>query len=148
MNIFLIFAFLFFIGSIAGWFLELFYRRFLSRVNPERKWINPGFLVGPYIPLYGFGLCILYILAQVKIPFIYNEAGRQLLRFAFMMVATTALEYVVGVVCIKFLKVRLWGLQKELGKYKGHYLPGIFSILGRSWCDILLPCPSLYARRP
>ena len=43
MNIFLILAFLFFIGSVSGWVLELFFRRFFSRANPERKWINPGF---------------------------------------------------------------------------------------------------------
>ena len=59
MNIFLIFAFLFFIGSTFGWVLELFYRRFFSKNNPERKWINPGFCAGPYLPLYGTGLCML-----------------------------------------------------------------------------------------
>ena len=21
------------------------------------KWVNPGFLIGPYLPIYGFGLC-------------------------------------------------------------------------------------------
>ncbi len=123
MNIFLIFAFLFFIGSITGWILELFFRRFLSRANPERKWINPGFLVGPYIPLYGFGLCILYLLAQVNLPFIGSEAGRQLVRFLVMMAATTALEYVVGVISIKFLKVRLWDYSKNWGNVRGIICP-------------------------
>ena len=56
MNQVLIFAFLFFIGSCLGWCMEVFFRRFFSRANPERKWINPGFLAGPYLPLYGFGL--------------------------------------------------------------------------------------------
>ena len=56
MNIFLILTFLFFIGSIGGWILELFFRKIASR----GKWINPGFLVGPYLPLYGFR--IVYIL--------------------------------------------------------------------------------------
>ena len=50
MNVFLTLAFLFFIGSIGGWILELFYRRMIS----NKEWINPGFLVGPYLPLYGF----------------------------------------------------------------------------------------------
>lgn len=30
-------SFLFFMGSIAGWVLELFFRRFFSSANPERK---------------------------------------------------------------------------------------------------------------
>ena len=65
MNLFLTLAYLFFIGSVLGWVLELFYRRFISGANPERKWINPGFCVGPYVPLYGFGLCILFVLAAI-----------------------------------------------------------------------------------
>ena len=64
MNMFLTLAYLFFIGSTLGWVAELLYRRFLSGANPERKWINPGFCVGPYVPLYGSGLCILYLLAS------------------------------------------------------------------------------------
>ena len=51
MNTFLKLAFLFYIGSSLGWVLELFFRRFISGNNPERKWINPGFMVGP---------CLLY----------------------------------------------------------------------------------------
>lgn len=50
MNNFLILAFLFFIGCTAGWVLELFYRRF-APTNKSHKWINPGFLNGPYLPL-------------------------------------------------------------------------------------------------
>ena len=65
MNMFLTLAYLFFIGSTLGWVAELLYRRFLSGANPERKWINPGFCVGPYVPLYGFGLCILFVLAAI-----------------------------------------------------------------------------------
>lgn len=53
MSLFLTIAFLFFIGSMAGWVIEVVFRRFFSSANPERKWINPGFLSGPYLPLYG-----------------------------------------------------------------------------------------------
>ena len=53
MSIFLTLAFLFFIGAILGWGLEVFYRRFFSKANPERRWINPGFCTGPWLPLYG-----------------------------------------------------------------------------------------------
>ena len=45
MSLFLTIAFLFFIGSMAGWGIEVVFRRFFSSANPERKWINPGFLV-------------------------------------------------------------------------------------------------------
>ena len=70
MSLFLVLTFLFFVGSVAGWVLELFYRRFFSRNNPERKWINPGFLTGPYLPLYGFSLVILFSLSHINVTFI------------------------------------------------------------------------------
>ena len=63
MNVFLTLAFLFFIGSVIGWGLELFFRRIISK----GEWINPGFLVGPYLPLYGFGLCVFYLLSQINL---------------------------------------------------------------------------------
>ena len=63
MSMFLTLAYLFFIGAVLGWCLELVFRKFFSSANPEHKWINPGFCVGPYVPLYGFGLCILYLWA-------------------------------------------------------------------------------------
>ena len=65
MQKFMILALLFFMGCIIGWFIELFYRRF-NKANTSRKWVNPGFLVGPYVPLYGFGLCALYLLAGLE----------------------------------------------------------------------------------
>ena len=49
MNLLLVLAYLFFLGSVFGWLLELFFRKFFSGSNPEHKWINPGFCVGPYL---------------------------------------------------------------------------------------------------
>ena len=82
MNLFLILAFLFFIGSVTGWVLELFFRMFISVANPERKWINPGFCVGPYVPLYGFGLCFMYLIASLeKVNLIENPVLNKLVLF-------------------------------------------------------------------
>ena len=102
MSKFLILAFLFFIGCIIGWVIELFFRRFVS--NRELKlWLNPGFLIGPYLPLYGCGLCILYLMAGLEGCF----SSRAIL-FIFMAVLMTALEYIVGIIFIKNLHVKLW----------------------------------------
>ena len=75
MNKFLILAFLFFVGSTFGWILEVFFRKFFSRNNPEHKWINPGFCTGPYLPLYGSGLCVLYLIASLNIESDYSIPG-------------------------------------------------------------------------
>lgn len=67
MNAFLVYAFMFSGGSVIGWGLEVVFRKFFSASNPEHRWINPGFLNGPYLPLYGFGLCALYTLSLIHI---------------------------------------------------------------------------------
>ena len=87
MSIFLVLAFLFFVGALLGWVLELFFRKFFSAANPERKWINPGFCTGPYIPLYGFGLCLMYLLASLdRLNITGNPIGDKVLLFTAMAV--------------------------------------------------------------
>ena len=41
MNLFLTIAFLFFIGSMAGWVIEVVFRRFFSSANPESRAARP-----------------------------------------------------------------------------------------------------------
>ena len=124
MSFFLTLAFLFFIGSVSGWVLELFYRRFISSANPERKWINPGFCTGPYLPLYGSGLCILYLIAQLEnLHPIANPLWNKVALFTLMAVSMTAIEYIAGFASLKFSKVRLWDYTNEWGNIQGIICP-------------------------
>lgn len=129
MNIFLIFAFLFFIGSVSGWIMELLFRRFISTANPERRWINPGFCTGPYLPLYGCGLCILYFIADLeKYNLIENQFWNKLVLFFTMAVCMTVIEYIAGIISLKVSKVRLWDYTNEWGNIQGIICPK-FSII-------------------
>lgn len=123
MNFILVLAFLFFIGSLVGWFLELIYRRFFSDTNPERKWINPGFLVGPYLPLYGFSLCALFLLANINVSFIHNKTLRQIILFLIMAFIVTCIEYIAGLIFIKGMKIKLWDYTNEWGNIQGIICP-------------------------
>ena len=120
MNNFLILAFLFFIGCFLGWGLEVIYRRF-SPANVSRRWINPGFLVGPYLPLYGFGLCALYLLANLENTSLISEvtAGSKILLFIVMSLVMTLFEYIAGVIFIKGMKVKLWDYSNEKFNFQG-----------------------------
>ncbi len=120
MNNFLILAFLFFIGCFLGWGLEVLYRRF-SPANVSRRWINPGFLVGPYLPLYGFGLCALYLLANLENTSLISEvtAGSKILLFIVMSLVMTLFEYIAGVIFIKGMKVKLWDYSNEKFNFQG-----------------------------
>ncbi len=120
MNFFLKLAFLFCIGSLLGWCIEVLFRRFFS----AKKWINPGFLVGPYLPLYGFSLCTLYLLAMLEefIP-ISSPVLRKLVLFAVMALCVTAIEYVTGLIFIKRLKIKLWDYSDCWGNVDGVICP-------------------------
>lgn len=124
MNVWLILAFLFFMGSVIGWVLELVFRRFFSSANPQRKWINPGFCTGPYVPLYGFGLCVLYLIASLeRLHWITHPLWNQVVLFVTMAVGMTVIEYIAGILCLKVLKVRLWDYREEWGNVQGIICP-------------------------
>lgn len=129
MNLFLTLSFLFFIGSVSGWVIELLFRRYLSSANPERKWINPGFCTGPYVPLYGFGLCILYLIASLEsLDWINNFHYKKILLFIAMAVMMTVIEYIAGIFLLKAAHIRLWDYSKERGNIQGLICPK-FSII-------------------
>lgn len=143
MNLFLILAFLFFIGSVTGWVLELFFRRFISVANPERKWINPGFCVGPYVPLYGFGLCFMYLIASLeKVNLIENPVLNKLVLFVVMAICMTVIEYIAGILVLKTMNVRLWDYSDMWGNIQGIICPlfsAIWAVLGAVYYFFIHP---------
>ena len=139
----LILAFLFCTGSCCGWAIELLFRRFVSRANPERRWINPGFLTGPYVPLYGFGLVILYLLASLEnFSTVQSLAARRVLLFLSMAVSMTLIEYLAGLLCERVLHVRLWDYSGQWGNVQGLICP-LFSffwaLLGAAYYFLVHP---------
>ncbi len=136
MNLPIALAFLFFVGSCFGWVLELFFRRFLSKRNPEKKWINPGFCTGPYVPLYGFGLCVLFLLTSVDGKVLIEDSiWGEVILFSASAVAMTALEYAAGIFCLKVMNVRLWDYSSEWGNVQGIICPK-FSLAWAVLCAV------------
>ena len=93
---------LFVIGSLLGWVIELFFRRFVS----QKKWMNPGFLIGPYLPIYGFGVIVLYGVSNIPLG-ITIQAWDIVARIAIIGVGMTLIEFVAGLIFIKGLKIKL-----------------------------------------
>lgn len=140
MDIFLTLAYLFFIGSVLGWVLELLFRNLTSR---GKKWVNPGFCTGPYLPIYGFGLCVLYLLASLEeLNLITDPVWNKVALFAAMALGMTLIEYVAGIFCLKALKVRLWDYSDLWGNIQGVICP-IFSaawaVLGAVYYFLIHP---------
>ena len=125
MKILVTIATLFVIGSVTGYIIELFFRRFVS----QKKWVNPGFMVGPYIPLYGFGTVILYGFSNIDLSGLGLENWLNILITLFAVgISLTFIELVAGLIFIKGFKMQLWDYSNQWGNFKGLICP-LFSLI-------------------
>ena len=143
MYYFLLFAFLFMFGCTVGWVIEFFFRRFFSSSNPERRWINPGFLTGPALPLYGTGICALWLMSSLE-PFIPIESPlwRQGTLFILMALAMTLIEYMAGLLSTRVFHVQLWDYSNCWGNIQGIICPLFtlfWGILGAGYYYLVHP---------
>lgn len=90
-----------FIYSVIGWMCEVVYCRII-----QKKWINRGFLSGPYCPIYGFGALFIILLLT---PFIQNP----LYIFLLSMLITTTLEYITSFLMEKIFNAKWWDYSEE-----------------------------------
>ena len=118
MNKMLIIIFIFYIGCTFGYVFEIFLRRAI-----HGKWINPGFLLGPYLPIYGFGLVVLSLIYLLFKDSDFNPIIIVLL-MGFLM---TLIEFIGGLIGLKN-NVRLWDYSDRPGNYKGIICP-LFSAI-------------------
>lgn len=123
MVVFIECALIFFIGAVSGWIMELFFRR-----AAHKKWVNPGFLSGPCLPLYGFGLLGLYAMSSIDLTFISNVYLQKVVLVLAITLAMTLLEYITGLIFIKGLKVKLWDYSTQKGNIQGIICP-LFTVI-------------------
>ena len=100
-------AFFFFFYCFFGWCFESAYVSLC-----KRKFVNRGFIRGPFLPLYGSGaVMMLLVSAPVKDSLV--------LVFLAGCVGATALEYVTGVVMEALFKVRYWDYSNQRFQFQG-----------------------------
>lgn len=134
---------IFFFGAMCGWVMELFFRRFA-----HKKWVNPGFLAGPWLPLYGLGLLGLYGMSSIDLSFIQNIFLQKVCLIAVITLLMTLLEYVTGIIFIKGLKVKLWDYSDRKGNIQGIICPLfslIWGVIGAVYNLLLHPYVSVMA---
>ena len=82
--------------SFAGWVLES-----VCKTVEQRKFVNSGFLYGPFCPIYGFGaLIMLLCLSFLK--------EKPILLFIAAFFILSIWEYLVGVFLEKVFKTKYW----------------------------------------
>ena len=128
---------LFVVGSLIGWIIELFFRRFVS----QKKWMNPGFLTGPYLPIYGFGVLVLYGVSNLSLG-IPNQVLDVIIHILIIGVGMTLIEFVAGLIFIKGFKVKLWDYSNRKGNIMGIICPSfslIWLVVGSLYYFLLNP---------
>jgi uncharacterized membrane protein len=114
--------------SIIGWIIE-----FIFRSIKKKRFINPGFMLGITLPIYGFGGIILYALWSITIT---NILWLDILIISMIsVIILTGIEYIGGYIALNYYNNRLWDYTNYKYNYKGLICPifsllwGVFSIL-------------------
>lgn len=121
---------LFMIYSVAGWILEV-----TCKLIEYKRFINRGFLIGPYCPIYGWG--------AVAITFLlYRYSYDPLILFFMTLLTCLILEYATSWVMEKLFKARWWD-----------YSDRRFNINGRICLETMVPfgllgCLLMYVINP
>lgn len=144
-QIFLLYLFLFLSGSMVGYGIEVFFRRFFT----AHRWVNPGFLKGPWLPIYGFGLMIMFTycwILDVYFPLpqgchFFNPSGDlfgividdaqsswgpnvcDMIPIAIIGTSLILLEFIAGLIFVRGFKVKLWDYSNLRGNIMGIICP-------------------------
>ncbi|MGB4268100.1 MAG: putative ABC transporter permease [Spirochaetota bacterium] len=121
----------FVVFSVAGWALEVVYRSLTNK-----RFVNPGFLRGPYLPIYGTGALIITSIAYatMHIPVLY--------KFVIYFISLSLLEYITGAIVYTVTGRRYWDYTDEPLNIQGHVcLPFsvIWGILALAFEFAILP---------
>ncbi len=126
MKLLIIAATLFVVGSLAGYIIEVLFRRFVS----QKRWMNPGFMHGPYIPLYGFGVALLYLISNIDLADLGIKIyiWQIIVKILVIGITMTLIELIAGLIFIKTLHLKLWDYSDRWGNFKGIICP-LFSFI-------------------
>lgn len=116
-----IYFLLFIIYSIMGWSLEV-----ICKLIEYKRFINRGFLIGPYCPIYGFGALLITFLLQKYAP-------DPIALFIMAIVVCGTLEYLTSYIMEKLFKARWWDYSKRKFNINGRICLGTiipFGLLG------------------
>ena len=111
-----IYFLLFIIYAFLGWLMES-----TLKTIQMRKFVNRGFLIGPYCPIYGFGVVGVTILFS-------NFHGNIILLFLLSTLICGILEYFTSYIMEKLFNARWWDYSQKK-----------FNINGRVCLNTLLP---------
>lgn len=97
----------FIVYSFLGWVLES-----VVKTVAQRKFVNSGFLYGPFCPIYGFGAIIMLI-------FLDGFKENIIILFTIAFFVLSIWEYIVGWLLEKIFKTKYWDYSENRFNIKG-----------------------------
>lgn len=116
-----IYFLLFIIYSVAGWCMEV-----ICKLIQYKRFINRGFLIGPWCSIYGYGALLITFLLQK-----YTDDA--LVLFIMAIVVCGTLEYLTSYFMEKIFKARWWDYSQRKFNLNGRICLGTiipFGLLG------------------
>ena len=115
------FVWYFYIFSFIGWCAEVGYAAVVTK-----KFVNRGFLLGPFCPIYGFGVGLIYLLS---VPFSKNL----LVLWVGSVLVTSGIELITGFAMDKLFHNKWWDYS-DFPLNIGGYICVPFSLLWGGAC--------------
>ena len=97
----------FIVYSFLGWVWESCYVSIKSK-----KWVNRGFVNGPFVTIYGFGAVIVYVVLRPL-------SGRVVELYFLGVALATALEYITGVLMETIFHTNWWDYSDKKFNFQG-----------------------------
>lgn len=120
-----IYFWIFLIYSFGGWFMES-----VGGILNVKKFVNRGFLIGPYCPVYGTGVVLLSILL--------GKYKNDLVTLFFLsMLVCGTLEYFTSYIMEKWFNARWWDYSKNKFNINGRICLETTIPFGLAGCFIL-----------
>lgn len=121
----LMIAFLFYCGAIMGWCIEFIFRNLFSHKGPRGKYfINPGLCKGPWLPIYGVGVAVMFIITwKVSTKLTFDSPIGHVVVILSIAVIMVLIELIGGLFLLKVLNLRLWDYRNQKGNFMGVICP-------------------------
>lgn len=111
-----IYILLFFTYSFAGWLMEV-----TCKLIQTKKFVNRGFLIGPYCPIYGWGVIIITLLLN-------RYLSDPITLFIMSIIVCSVIEYATSYFMEKIYHARWWDYSNKR-----------FNINGRICLETMIP---------
>lgn len=118
----------FFIFGFAGWCMEV-----ILKYRQYHRFINRGFLTGPILPIYGFGV----ILITVVVGNLASVESGVVMTFAMSLVICGIVEYLTSFILEKIFHARWWDYSQKPMNLHGRVWIGNLVLFGLAGVAII-----------